>query len=363
MIPKTTWKSAVSSFWKGATEPTLGTIAGILGLVIFQIVVLCWYWTPQRMAQIKQSWVPNSFSSQYAYTSVIANRLKYLPSTDNSVVMVSTSSGRNSIHNFDQTSQQLSLTTGLTTNFYMLSTAGQTIWESGIILDCLPTDFNGVVIFSVGLKRLTWGHDTLETHHKTPRIAVNSSFLLNETKLAGLAMQKPSGIFLLDYRNFFFEFGFQAARAAMQGYPKSLHLTSNRQRNNEEHWKTYLQRLNQQKKLFAENSSYNLGVLARIIGQLQEKDIPVVLMESTLHPRTYQIMGSDYLQYRHTIEEFATTQHLPYWNLNNEAELSAADFMDNVHISNPDARKRYQHILVQHLAELIKQEQTTIDLK
>ncbi len=365
MISKSTLKSAASSFWKGATEPSLGTIIGIAGLVIFQIVALCWYWTPERMTQINPSWVPNTVGNQNAYTSLIATRLKYLPSTHKGIILVGTSSVRNSIQNFDHVGLQLSSGTGLPTKFYMLSTPGQTLWESGMILDFLPTQYHGVVILSISLSRLSWGRDTLENYYKTPKLALNSAFLFNETKLAGIAIRKHSGIFLMDHRNLFFKFGLILAKAVIGWHPKNLHFNSKygQNPNTEKNWKNYRKQLNNDKKLFTENSAYNLDVLSRIIRQLKDKDIPVILLESTLHPRAYEIMGSEYFQYRQKIEEFANRQNVPYWNLNKEAKLSAADFMDFSHMSNPNARKRYQQVFVQHLAELINQELFTLDLK
>lgn len=363
MISKTTLKTVVLSFWKGATEPSMGTIMGILGLVIFQIVALCWYWTPQRLSQINLSWIPNSNNALYVYASLTANRFKYLPSTENRVVMVSTSSGRNSIHNFDQVSEQLSSLTGLPTKFYMLSTAEQTLWESGVILDSIPAEFCGVVILSVGLARLSWGIDTLEKQQKTLPLALNSTFLFNEAKLAGIAVREPLGIFLIDHRDLFYKFAIVGAKVLIRGQSKNLHYTSTHDLNSEKYWKIYRNRLNKDKKLFAENSAYNLGILSRIIRQLQDKNIPVVLLESTLHPRAYQIMGVQYLQYRHTIEEFAHRQGVHYWNLNDEAELSASDFMDYSHMSTSGARKRYQQVLVQHLVELMQTKHSTQDLK
>lgn len=348
----------MAAFWKGLTEAQIGSIMAIVAVVVIQSIVLSWYVTPQHMAQINLSKVPNTIRNQFAYISIFANQLKYIRPKFKSIMMVSTSSGRNSIHNFDQVGLHLSSMTGYPTQFFMLATPNQTLWESGTILESIPSEFDGVVIISIGLHRLSWGYDTLELLQKSPRLAIESPFLFNESILAGIDAQRPSGIFLYDFRNSFWEFGSRVISSFSKGMPNDFHNNPvpGLDENTEKHWKIYYRKLDKAKKSFVENKANNLELLARIIRQLHAKSIPVVLMESTLHPRSYQYLGSEYLQYRQEIEEFATKNAVAYWNFNAEIQFSVTDFKDFSHMSNPQVRQRFQNMLIHHLLVLMQQE-------
>ena len=98
-----------------------------------------------------------------------------------------------------------------------------------------------------------------------------------------------------------------------------------------------------------------LGLLEKLVTRLRARgSTRVVLVECTRHPRVLEMRGEVEVRYRKVMEEFARRMNLDYLQLGEEAAVKAEDFHDWGHISSPDARRRYQAALVQHLARVLE---------
>jgi len=352
-----TWRHATAAVWEGATRTSLFTAMGLLLLAIAQLGFLCLVVTPERIARMDPGVLMSGPHDYDVQATVAAQQLARLPQPETGVVFVTTSSGRHAITGEETLSEQLSALAGEPVRFHLIASGRQSVWQTVQILDQLPTDFRGVVLITVGPSRLGTGRDALAREVRWPRLGLDSGWLREEIELAGLAPTRNAGVYFLDQGRFFATRRRAFVRNALFGRPTyRIHRFNFPGRASEVRWQALLPEFDQRMdRALGEEGERDLAVLERTVTRLRERaDVSVALVESTRHPRIIEMYGARYPHYRRRVQAAADRAGVPMWDLDREAGLVAADFFDWTHLGSRESRRRYQSVLAQRAAELLR---------
>lgn len=345
-----------ASLKAGLTEASMLTLLGPILLAFLQIGLCCLLVNERTLSQMNENtWVSNPVDWD-ARTTVRALQVKYGTQHHPMVVITGDSQILENLEDPMKIPAQLR-EQGLDVDYAFLATDGQTLWETVQVLDQLPPDFHGAVVLMINPMNLTHGEKRLNNLLEHPRMALDSDNYREEIRLAGKEPRKKTGVFFLDYGQFF------AARVTMMTFwfrgrePPNPHYSTERlfSRWDEAQWKKYMGALPILVQL--ENLDHMAGVLERCIARLKKRGIQVVLVEGAFHPNAFKSFGEKGERYRKCIQELTQRQHVLDWDLYDEAQLKPEDFFDFAHLDNDAARGRYQQALCRHLVELFKNTQ------
>lgn len=341
-------------FSQGATAPSLVACFGSLALALAQILLMCWTWTPERLAQVDPSRLMSSPYDYDAYVTLAANRLIQTPPAGRAVVWVSTSGGRHSIDDAGALAADLAERIHDPVQVELLATGAQTLWESAALLDALPDPFDGVALVTVGPSRLAWSPERLVELSRSPRLALDAASFQGALEAHGISVREPTGIYFLDHASFFLARRLPLLlQGIVPGPTYSAHRYPDGEQATEAQWAQSERTILERKRVLAENTQLNLEILAGIVTRVRARGGRVALIESPRHPRALELWGESYELYWEQLERFARERDLELWDLDAEAGVDADNMRDWSHIRTPEIRVRYRRALAARLAPLL----------
>jgi hypothetical protein len=293
-----------------------------------------------------------------AYASLQAYRLRRRPHPELGVVVTGGSSVRDCMQSEHALARRLSRRMEERVRVHLLASPLQATWETSAFLEHLPDDFRGAVLMTVSPSLLTFDEERMEQSRRSAFVALDSPSLRTAIADAGLRPPLHTGIFLIDHAWFF---AFRARSIGwhwLHGSPIgfSPHTYAEGTLAPETEWTRYTEEMTKRLADLERLSSPNLGILAAAIERLRQRhEVRVALLVPPHHPRALEILGAGFRDYRAVLERFAREQRVDLWRLDREARLTAADFYDWVHLTGDSPRRRYQAVLAQRLAALLRE--------
>jgi hypothetical protein len=236
---------------------------------------------------------------------------------------------------------------------------GQSGIEMAAYADSLGRDFEGVVVLGVSFSRLAADSAELAKLVQEPRLAFVSPAADAEIRAAGFQVPARTGNYFIDNYKFF------VAR-----YRTTLwHLLTGKAP--EHATRTYLGRPAADAKQWASDAAIlkartahyddradnNLGAMERLVRMFPDRSkVKIVLLEIPLNPRAEQeVLGSDFVaKHRAKMRAFAEKEGVLYWDLNESAGLTPADFQDWAHVNTASGQDHWTSRLVAQLLPLIQ---------
>ncbi len=342
------------AFVSGLMEPSWAGTLGALALGVLLFAAAATGITPQWMGTTAgHQWLSTN-ADHDAVVTVDALRTRYHTDGEVGVAYLGASGKRAAIVSAASATERLSGAVGQDAVFHMWTTNGQNLLDSALMIDQLPADWRGVICLGVGARRLSTGAEQFSAWVREDRMAVPPSPLVDrELGAMGLAPPERFGAYLLDHAGFF------ASRyyAPLLGLARGdwyLEQTV-KGRASEKQWARYEQQTIEFRERMELNQAGNLELVERIATQAKSHPhATVVLLESPIPKRTQRLMAEPYTRYREAIVGVARRAGVAYLDLRDAAGIEDDDFRDATHISNPEARARFEAALIDALAPLVR---------
>jgi hypothetical protein len=337
-----------------AIRPSPAAAIGSVLLALVQIAITCVFLTPSYVAGLADTALMKSHMDFDGVVTVVANRLKHGSRRGLNVVFTGDSVAMEAIDDESRFERDLTERLGRKVDFWFVASHGQTLWETAIVLDQLPEEYRGVVVICVGPRLMMVGLGRLQNLVESPRLALYSPSFDEELRCFGLTAPKKTGIYFVDFGRFFVARRNVLFRMFLEPWNANIHhYTDNFPGWAEADWQEGLPKAG--KRLQPQSLPSMLAVMRRQIERLKQRQITVVLVEKPCHPRLREAYGQPYRDYRDAIDSFVEEMSVEYWQLDSAANITGDDFHDWAHMSNPEARTRFQKVLTDRIAELLDQ--------
>ena len=205
---------------------------------------------------------------------------------------------------------------------------------------------------------MTAARGRVAKHIWQPRLGFTSEVIDAEARRRDVAVPRRTGIYLWD--NMYFiqarlpDLGATFLRGAVM---RSVDRDGVREPVDEARWEHILSRrsFRQRPRLWRDSRRLIQKVASRIESG---NPIHLVLLETPQNPRFLEEAagGGIYQRYTEKMESLAASVGATYLNVNDAAGLTAADYVDWIHLRHPPARDRYTDTLGAELAEILVRE-------
>lgn len=347
-------------FLRAATTPSLAALIGTL-CVAGTIFLLCLALLSPHSIVKYGYYLMEDEKDDYAYLTTEVLKIKYNIHNGLGVIVVGNSASKEAV-DAKYLAEQLSKKMSYPIPIRKLAVGGLFLVEEVCLLDNIDDTFQGIIVIQIEPPRLAFDKKVLKggiTKHS--RLAMYCPAFDEEMKIAGVEPQHWLDNYFLDHYKFFVARLLAVLLNTLRGprhwdtYGSDDWLVPTQTQ-----WERAVTRFARWQDNYLENRGDNFGIYERIIQRLLKKNIQVALLETTINPRTEELIYQTpekkklYEQYYAEVSQFAQKMGIPYWNFSVEANLKVEDFIDHIHISKPKARRRYTEALVNQLVSLLE---------
>lgn len=226
-----------------------------------------------------------------------------------------------------------------------LCTSRQSLWDSIMLAEQLPSRLRGYAIVGVGPSLFSMGDDTLTALGEQPRLGVRSVSFDLARAAGGARVGRRTGIYAIDNASFLLARRVPLAAAAL-GRSAAPYLDSPYQPDSatidERESIGRAERVAERYASVERSWSANAVLLGQLVSVLQQTGLNVVLVETPVNPQFTREWDTDGVRAAHVarMRAFAALRQLPYVVLNEAAALEESDFFDWAHIRTRDGARR-----------------------
>lgn len=349
-------RAAAAAFWSGLTRPSLAGAIGTPLVALACFVIACMLVTPERLAEVDPGYLMENRDDDAAMVVAEAVAVRRGNPDEPMIALIGPSGLRDAVARPEELSRRLSERAGRPVRVHPLFSAGQTWWEAVAIADYLPPDATGVLILNVSPVQAIRASDPLHIHQAMP---LPSESYRDEVRRAGLQPPSRTGIYLIDYLNFY------VARVPMVGMhllegptstdtpgpgrPKPMAPVTDAD------WEPWRKLYEQLTAGYETTLPDNVARLDRLIERINSRTrLTVVLWECPLLPKADPLFGQAGAVYHESIERLASERGAFYWHDTfTAAGLDVQDYVDPAHIRTPHGREAIMQLLVERLGPLL----------
>jgi hypothetical protein len=351
---------ALRAFWGGLTGPGLSSVLGAMVFALIELALAVAWITPRNLARTDPAYLKENRTDDRAVTTIGALRLRFSRSPNRAVVMLGASNARKGlVDGGENVERELRRASGEHVDVHRLFADRQMINEWVAILDQLPPDFEGIVVFTI--------FDVLSrAENKMPdRLALTSPSLQRPSDAIRLVLDAPPeeppvfGAYFLDHLSFF------AARRSVLvrlGTAPPRHRRRTPRHHRAANARVRAVWANAKKRLTWRDEPLlfeYLPALEDVVRSVKRPGVEVVFVEAPVNPR-FDAMKPEHQArriYEPEMFQFAKKTGAHYWNPSVPARLHASEFKDYVHLVDRAAEARYEAALVDRLAALLRGEE------
>ncbi|OQW94034.1 MAG: hypothetical protein BWK79_08005 [Beggiatoa sp. IS2] len=354
------YRDFLAEVWRAATTPSLAALVGTLsvaGIILFLCLMLL---SPHFIVKYGYHFMEDP-KDDYAYLTTEVLKITYNLPKELGVIVVGNSAAKEAI-DAKHLAELLSKKIAHTVPVHKLAVGGLFLVEEVCLLDNIQENFQGIIVIQVEPPRLAFDKKALKggiTKHS--RLAMYCPAFDKEMQIAGVEPQNWLGNYFLDHYKFFVARLPSVLLNVLRGprywdaYGSDDWLVPTQAQ-----WERAVERFARWQENYLDHRADNFGIYSRLIQRLLDKNIKVALLETTINPRTEELLYQTpekkkmYEQYYTEVSQFAQELGISYWNLSTEVDLKVADFIDHIHVSKPKARRRYTEALASQLVDLLK---------
>jgi hypothetical protein len=354
------YRDFLSEFVRAATTPSLPALLGTLSTAVIIFLSCLVFLTPDLMAKYGYYFMESPVDD-YAYLTTKTLEINRSIPDKLGVALVGNSASKEAV-NTNYLAKVLSKKFSHPISVHKLAVGGLFLVEEICLLDNIKESFQGVIVIQIEPARLAFDKKVLTggiTRHS--RLAMYCPAFDEEMRIAGVAPQQWLGNYFLDHYKFFvarlpaLSLNLLKGSVNWDSYGSDDWLVPTQKQ-----WEKAVKRFARWQKNYVKNRDDNFGIYTRLIERLHKKNIKVALLETTINPRTEELIYQTpekkrlYEQYYAEVSQFAQENGVPYWDISDQANLKVEDFIDHIHVRNRKARQRYTEVLADKLTDLLK---------
>ncbi len=348
-------RSLRRAFMDGLKRPSITGTLGAFIVAACQLLVACVVVTPLNLARIPSGYALDNELDVFTQATFDIHKMRASDPRDTGVLLVGSSTLREAVFDDNAIQDALSNSMNADVSFYRITSGWQSLWETVAIVDYLPNGFRGVIIVGVDPGRMGLARDALARRIKTPLLAIDSPNYRDEIHTAGLKPPRRTGIFLLDHARFISARKTIPLRLIGGPIEPEMHFSHLSESWSDDKWEQ-VERVDlpQWIQEYESHGALNLQLLDRLHKRIRQAGSRLVLLETPLHPRVRRACGAKYQNYCEWVQRFAEQQDVPYWSLDQEAQLEAEDFSDFIHLRTHTSQLRYQTVIMNKIEPVLR---------
>lgn len=295
----------------------------------------------------------------YEFGTSQALRLMRAPPRGPHLALIGTAAMREALTADQDIETRLSGSLGRTLPVIDFMSGGQSGIEMAAFADSLGRDFEGVVVLGVSFSRLAADSSELAKLVEEPRLALVSPAADAEIHAAGFTPPARTGNYFLDNYKFFVA-RYRTTLWHLITGEAPVHATRTylgRPAADAKQWASDATILKARTAHYDDRAAGNLGAMDRLVQLFPDRTkVKIVLLEIPLNPKAEtEVLGTEFVaKHRARLRDFAEREGVLYWDLNESAGLSPADFQDWAHVNSAAGQDRWTGQLIEKLVSLIQ---------
>jgi hypothetical protein len=295
----------------------------------------------------------------YEFGTSQALRLMRSPPQGPHLALIGTAAMRETLTADDDIAGRLARGLGRPMPVIDFMSGGQSGIEMAAYADSLGRDFQGVVVLGVSFSRLAADSAELAKLVDEPRLAFVSPAADAEIRAAGFAVPARTGNYFIDNYKFFVA-RYRTTLWHLLTGKAPVHATRTylgRPPADARQWASDAAILKARTAHYDDRADNNLGAMERLVRMFPDRSkVKIVLLEIPLNPRAErEVLGSDFVaRHRARMQAFAQKEGVLYWDLNQSAGLTPADFQDWAHVNTASGQDRWTTQLIDRLLPLLQ---------
>jgi len=349
------------AFWhefrRGAFGTTRGSLVGILAVAALWFLLASILVTPRFMASHASPCTEHAEHGARATGRALA--LRHAEARPLTVLLIGASGFRMALTPPGEVEALVAGKLGRSVEVVDLTVGGLTVWESTALLDQVPDGFCGLVVHAVGPGLLAYEAKDLANREEAVRFGFDSPARDDELRRAGYEPRDRTGVYFLDHLPFLVSLRREWPclvrgetdsppqrckpwRQPMEGDELEARCAMVRERLSDYSW----------------SRDPCLSVFDRSVARVRARGrLEVVLVDSPRNPRLEgraqpRAVIDDYLT---IMRRFAAERSLTFLEPNAAGLLHVGDFVDECHIQEIDAARRYTTWLADRIVPLLRE--------
>ena len=357
MTERTNFARFWAEFWAGATRPSLPALAGTI-VVLFALTLLSVFGLDGRfIGGPGYGYVVSGPEDEYGFLAAEVQRFIHFPPEGESVIILGSSSLREAVTGSVGLSSLLRERTGMDVEVGNLAVGGLTLWEMMAVVDRLSEAVSGVVIFEISPNFLSDDRTSMARHAAGQRLPLYSPFLEEAVLEEGMDYPSRIGNYFLDNYRFFVSRPQSVLNAIRGPIQRRVHVAETWGTPTPAQWEAAVEQMGRWRTSYASNSEFALKILGKLVDRLRNRSLRVAFIEAVTNPdATERILSTEearvaYGAYLVDIKRFASDAGIPYWDLQESADLAPEHFSDHSHIRIPGKRQEFTASLAELISE------------
>ena len=340
----------MSAFLDGALRPRLSVTLGVIAFALVEIAALCVFVTPDVVARLEPGVLARNVDDDGAALTHALVTAQREPARSAHVALVGASSMREAFWHIDtlrdSVAGALEQPGESTLGAFNLTSGGQALGESLVVLGALPETPRGVVVLGIGPGTLFADRTDLQTRFEHPTSALAVDDMNAVARVLGMPERTATGLYFLDHLQFFVSRPQVPVWLALGAPEPRRHRYLGRRQWTDERW---VERVDALRVGFEQRAQDDALVSAHLVAleqtlthlQRQTQWRPI-LLEPPLAPRARPALTEARSAARARVAPLAARLGVPLVDLDAEAALVDEDFHDFTHLRSEEAMRRYE---------------------
>ena len=359
--PKTGWRADLAAFWAGFSQPSGLALAAFGLALVATLALLVWFFSEATLAGWYGRYLPRSGLDAEGFATRIALQSAREDVKLPRLIFLGTSTVAQAVGSGRDLEAVIREKTGQDWRVLVLTTPLQSPTDQFALIDRALENQRAdsprvVVAVGFGLQRLRWTPELTLSFAKARRIGLRSDWEDAEVRLLGGTPAARTGFYPLDNLGF----------VLVNGSEALLRLVLHRPATRIVDQYALGTRLAPSEAVRSEIGSGirdNFAALDRYLAQVDRlaaalatrPNVDLVLIEDPLSPALIadQKLEAIHDQFSRAMANFATSRGIGYWPVSTEAQLTAADFFDDLHVLVGDEQDRLRLVLALHMIRFL----------
>mgnify|MGYP002620614322 FL=1 len=354
-----TSRGVLAEFLRGATQPSLAGLIGIIVVASGLFAACLVFITPRNIARIDPGYLMTSrYDSWVVHSSTVLSLAEFgvEPGT-RPVALFGTSALHHAVTSVEELGDQIEGLTDQRVRVYPLWSDALWVWDITNAIGMLPDEFPGVVVLSLSALSFCREGEGIDRLNTQPRAAYTSEQLREEMRIQGVEPRGLTGIYFLDESRFF-TVRLSAVRNIVFGPRRQGRLFDGQnQLPDPTRWDRIMAAMNSRLEQYDAAHGQVFDAVGRIIDALHSRGARVVICEPPINPYAMTRMDQAVFEkHRVNMRSFASERGIEYWDLRSDVPLPEAEFNDDwTHLTKGAGREAYTAELGKRIARLLSE--------
>lgn len=350
-------KAVLLAFLEGLTKPTTIATLGAFAITAALFASCVAFVTPGLLARINIGYLMQDRYDAYANLTAKVFRLQRDGVPPGSIILMETSAFHHAFVPTPELEQMIEERVGRPVHIVVLNAAALSLLEQIAIIDRLGSIPDAIVVIPMSDVAFTRDRDYMERMAQNPRLGFRSQAANEELRHWGVKPKRQTGNYFLDNSGFFTS-RLTSVKNLVTG-PKKMGMMYDEKAPlpDESRWERLTTTLKGSLAEYPQNGGACIEMLGRFIDLAKARGArQIVLLEAPRNPRAIRDLGPETAaMFERDIDRFAAQRGLEHWNVQPEAQVDEADFVDWVHMRKSGSRTRYSEAFANRLAGLLKE--------